>query len=368
MRRRIVCAFIAAVALAAAGGAQAAPAPGVSVNDTARFLAGMPAPPGSPLAPFNLEAHWLSHARFFDRAWAKLDARRLSRISRWGEVALPASSPVLYYMFSGPDYLYADAFFPNASTYILCGIEPVGSIPDISQTTAATLPPALENLEKSLYSVLNFGYFITKDMRKDMQNQQASGTIPILLIFLARANKQILDATYVTLDGSGAVHPSGSGVKGSRGAIFGVRFTFKPGGKGPTKTLYYFDTDISDGGIHETPGFLRFCQGFGVGDSLLKSASYLLHADGFSSIRTFLLSRSRTILEDDSGIPISYLTPDKWTLRVFGNYVGPIGLFAQYYQPRLEALFKESNPAPLDFGMGYRWDTTHTSLILAVRK
>jgi hypothetical protein len=35
----------------------------------------------------------------------------------------------MFYMFSGPDFLYAQTFFPNADTYILCGIEPIGAIP-----------------------------------------------------------------------------------------------------------------------------------------------------------------------------------------------------------------------------------------------
>lgn len=365
--KRVVCAFIAALALAAASRAPAAAERAPTVDETARFLAGISADPGSPLEPFNAEAHWVDHARYFDLAWTKLEGRRLSRIRLWEAGAIQGYLPVMYYMFSGPDFLYADAFFPNATTYILCGTEPVGNIPDVSQTTAATLPGVLKNLETSLYSVLNFGYFITKDMRKDLQNQQASGTVPILMIFLARSHKHILDASFVTLDGGGAVHPGVGGGK-ARGAIPGVKFTFKSGAGGPVKTLYYFNTDISDSGIRETPGFLKFCQGFGIGDSLLKSASYLLHSGEFSAIRNFLLNRSRRILEDDSGIPISYFTPDKWTLRVFGNYVGPIGLFRQNYQPQLDELFKKSNPAPLNFGMGYRWDTTHTSLILAVKR
>ena len=36
--------------------------------------------------------------------------------------------PVLFYFFSGPDFLYANAFFPAANTYVLAGLEPVGHI------------------------------------------------------------------------------------------------------------------------------------------------------------------------------------------------------------------------------------------------
>ena len=37
----------------------------------------------------------------------------------------------MLYMFSGPDFLYATSFFPNAATYVLAGLEPVGQIPDL---------------------------------------------------------------------------------------------------------------------------------------------------------------------------------------------------------------------------------------------
>lgn len=68
----------------------------------------------------------------------------------------------MFYMFSGPDFLYANAFFPYARTYILCGIEPVGALPDVARIDRQVLPFALANLRKSLESVLSFSFFITK--------------------------------------------------------------------------------------------------------------------------------------------------------------------------------------------------------------
>ena len=55
-------------------------------------------------------------------------------------------------------------------------------------------------------------------------------------------------------------------------------------------------------------GYLKFCQEFGRGDSLVKSASYLLHNPGFSDVRDFLLKNSAAILQDDTGIPVKFLT------------------------------------------------------------
>ncbi len=42
----------------------------------------------------------------------------------------------MYYMFAGPDFLYANIFFPYANTYILAGLEPVGQVPDLLRVAA----------------------------------------------------------------------------------------------------------------------------------------------------------------------------------------------------------------------------------------
>jgi len=90
--------------------------------------------------------------------------------------------------------------------------------------------------------------------------------------------------------------------------------------------------------------------------------------NGFTTVRDFLLNRSNAIVQDDSGIPISAFDPAKWLLRFFGSYSGPIDLFKQYYQPQLQGLYQQSNPAPLGFGIGYRWSSHQSSLIVATRR
>jgi hypothetical protein len=46
-------------------------------------------------------------------------------------------------------------------------------------------------------------------------------------------------------------------------------------------------------------------------------------------IRTFLLENTDTLVQDDSGIPVSFFTPEGWELRLFGSYPGPISLFKE---------------------------------------
>src|SRR5215471_11039297 len=87
--------------------------------DTARFLAGMQPSAGSPLAQLVHEPSWQRHAKFFETTWSSLEQRQLSKIRAWSATRVTRRHPVLFYMFSGPDFLYADTIFPNATTYVL---------------------------------------------------------------------------------------------------------------------------------------------------------------------------------------------------------------------------------------------------------
>lgn len=350
--------------------ASSVPAAPASVNDTARFVAGLPVSEGSPLAALTLDPAWQQHATFFDEAWAKLAARQFAGIRNWEVNYLPDATqplPVAFYMFSGPDFLYAHQFFPNAGTYILAGTEPIGPLPDVLRFGGPALTPVLQNLQKSLNSVLSFSFFITQDMKSDLQRQELNGTLPIFYVFLARAGKTITDISFITLDKSGRPLPSLPNDK-SKSLTPGVRVTFTSAPGGAPQTLYYFTTDLSNEGIRSQPGFLKFCAAQGTGGSLLKSASYLMFENGFSTVRDFLLDHSKAIVQDDSGIPVAAFDQSKWLLRFFGSYAGPIDLFKQYYQPQLQGLYQQSNPAPLAFGIGYRWSRQQSTLIVATRK
>jgi len=334
-------------------------------NDTAHFLAGMPVSSDSPLAQFAQTAAWQEHSRRLEERFTNL-IPRFQKIAAWRTAYLPESNegtPVAFYMFSGPDFLYVDQFFPNASVYVLCGTEPIGPPPD--PLHLADMSSALANLQNSMNSLLRFSFFITKDMKTDLQQPQLRGVLPIFYVLIARADKRIVDVTFVALNRDGTLQENGSGK--TNGAIPGVRIRYVDNHTQNAQTMFYFTTDISDGGVKSNPGFLRFCEHFGVGSSLLKSSSYLLFENGFRTIRSILLDNSSTIVQDDAGIPLAYFNRDKWNLRLFGTYTGPIETFKQHYQPQLRELYDQSNPPPLDFGFGYQWNFKISNLIVAQR-
>jgi hypothetical protein len=358
--------LIAGFLLAAVSGAVAG---GATPDDTARLLAGLKPADASPLAKLAQEGGWQRHAKRFDQAWAELDKTRLEKIRAWATAHIPQAKPVVYYMFSGPDYLYADAFFPDAETYILSGLEPVGEIPNVEGLSRGSVGNELERMQQSLNSALSYSFFITRKMKTQLRNGRLSGTLPLLYVFLARSGKTVKDVSLVTLSEDGTIQPEGTGgadgKDAKRSAAKGAKIIFT-GKDGKERVLYYFSTDLSDDGVKRS-GFLKFCDTFGHGDSLLKSASYLLHSDNFATVREFVLDHSDALVQDDSGIPLRFFKDGEWKLYPFGAYLRPLGLFPRTYQPALQQLYRKEYAGPLNFGIGYRWRPNQSNLLLAIR-
>jgi hypothetical protein len=334
-----------------------------SATDVARYLAGMPVSEGSPLASLTRDPQWLVHSNAMNLSFAKAETRQLSNIRTWRASMLAPVIPanrVCLYLFGGPDFLYANVFYPDAPAYVLQGLETVDAIPDLLTLPLPALQGTLQNIEVSLNTALNFTYFETKDMRENFSRSELKGVLPILFVFIARSGLTIAKIDYVSLAPNGAI------VDGFRTPVRGVRLLLDDPRSSREKSLYYFTADLANGAI--SPGILRFCSNLGPTNSLLKSASYLMHEDSFSTVRTLLLNVSASIVEDDSGIPVRSFTPDRWTLRFFGSYVGPIGLFKNFYQNDLYQDYGQNNPKPLTFGFGYQINRRSSNLIVAVRR
>jgi hypothetical protein len=331
-------------------------------NATARFLAGLPLN-ATDLANFAQTPAWKMHAKQMEEGWSQSEARQMQKIRAGAPASLGGihSSPLpVFYFFSGPDILYAQALFPNAGTYVLCAKEPVGQVSDPSTVPPEDLPLALAGLRKSLTSLLSWSFFITQDLRVDINQRHFTGILPVLEILLARAGSTITEVALVSCDRTGAIVMGGG--KGTPGAR--IRFTRGTGGP---QTLYYFCGDISNGGLGANEGVLRFCEKLGRGQSLLKAASYLPHEAGFSKIRDWILSRSRTIVQDPSGIPFKYLDPSQWQIRLWGREGQPVKLFAKYQQPQLEAALTSAPRPFLPFGFGYQHLPNNAVMIVAER-
>jgi hypothetical protein len=350
--------FLCALLLVAAP-AMLRAADGQASDDIAHFLAGLPPSENSPLAGLTNEPGWKKHAEIFNADWKSLEERQLDKVRAWSAANVKQSQATLFYMFSGPDYLYANAFFPHAKTIIMSGLERSGPLPELSDFSARTLGAELGGIRAALGNLLKHSYFITSEMGSHLSRR---GTLPILYVFLARSGKTIREVSLVALDNEGKLHAQGEA--GFEPASKGAKIVAADA-DGEEQTIYYFRTDLSNKGAPNA-GFLKFCEGFGQGDSFVKSASYLLHTPGFSLVREFLLKNTVSLVQDDTGIPVSYLAAPEWQLHPFGTYLAPIRQFRHAQQPKLVELFKKDSPGPLDFTVGYHWGKP-SNLLLAVK-
>lgn len=335
-----------------------------SLNDTARVLAGLPPSESSPLSVLAATPAWKSPAEQFSRRWDQLEQMQLSKARDWanGALSVPRGEcSVLYYPFSGPDFLYAGSLFPSCRTYVLCGLEPVGSVPDLAAMPADLAAQAMLRLRDSLRSVVSLSFFITKEMRSDLQATKLPGTTPVLLLFLARLGKDIRSAQPIALDREGNELPSGA-----PDAIEGVRIEFASAPGAAPQTLYYFSTDVSNAGFLKHPGFAKFCQKLSPGAGLVKAASYLLHSGSFTTMRDLLLERCKFLLQDDSGVPVSQI-PASWSIQPFGRYLGPIKLFSGNAQKELSRIFASHEARPLPFSYGYQHTPSNSNVVLVSR-
>ncbi len=333
-----------------------------SLDDTARMLAGLPASRGDAYPDVRASQPWLDHASRLDELWADYEGRHQRPIRAWAAGAMPdlARSGTLFYPFSGPDFLFANAFFPHAEATVLCGLEPAEPLPDLSSLAAGDIDNGLAGLRQALNNVLQLSYFITKDMRSDLQATRFRGVLPVLLVFLARSGHTVESVDAVRLEAGGQPVLTVSEGKAVPGLLIRAR---SPGGD--MRRVFYFRQDLSNDTIKPGAPFLAFISQLGWPPAFTKSASYLMHEESFSNIRSFLLQHCRAIVQDPSGVPYRHLVAAGLDVRLFGSYQGTLDIFSEHSQPDLIEANRQQPAGPLEFGIGYLYRPETTSLMVA---
>ena len=339
------------------------------VQDVAAYLAALPPSRNSPLRAFTTTPAYQSFARQQEKSWLKYRTTHTDRMTRWATRELDTiqqTSPTVFYPFSGPDFLNATTLFPTSTTYVLFGLEPVGSVP--AQAVLEN-PQIYTSVNKSLWSVLNFSFFRTNDMAIDLKSVQLDGATPLLMLFAVRTGHQITGLRPVQLTAAGHLQPADTTRAATARLIPGVEIKLRAP-DGHPKTLYYFSADISDGHLAVQAAPLAYAKSLGPLTTYVKSASYLMHKSYFSKIRNLVLAHSNYLLQDDSGVAMKYFPARTWLFNYYGSYHRPINLFAKHYQPELTAAYADTlhHPRPLPFGTGYNWRQTDSNLLLARRR
>ncbi len=340
------------------------PVGNVSLNDTARLFAGLPPVGSDVFGSLRGSATWAQHQQKMDGLWSTFEARHAGPVRAWAQAEIPDLQRAngLFYPFSGPDFVFAHTFFPRADMMILCGLEPCEPLPPLNQLTPEELANGLDGLITSVSSVMQFSFFITKDMRRDLVSTRFRGVIPLILCFMARTGHQIESIDLVQLDAAG----NPILVQGAQSPGVMIRAY---GPDGSMRRVFYFRQDLADQSLKPGGSFLQFVSSMGNPPALVKSASYLMHESYFSTIRNYLTTQCRGIVQDPSGVPYADLLSAGLDIRLYGSYSGTLDIFSNRHQPDLIQAYREGrhNAQPIPFGIGYMYSPERTSLMVARR-
>lgn len=325
-----------------------------SINDIARLFAGMD-------SSYSQSSAVAAHKLRMDHLWATHQNSHRGPLQAWAssEIGDIKNSNAMFYPFSGPDFLFASALFPSAETYVLCGLEPAEPLPRLSDLSQAEIDRGLYGLHNAVSTIMQSGYFITTEMRSNLQATRFRGVLPLMLAFMARTGHSVESVDTVRLDGAGNVTLAGS--SGNTGLMIRCRNGF-----GSSKRVFYFRQDLSNGGVSAGGSFLTFVSRLGRVPAFLKSASYLMHDGGFSNIREFLLRHSSAIVQDPSGVPYREFVRHGWDLSLYGNHRGTLAIFSGCQQPDLTAAYSSGRypVQPINFGIGYLMNPQTTCLMV----
>jgi hypothetical protein len=356
-------AFSASTSQAQVGG------PAASFNDIARFVAGQPLSPGSPLRQLDslpaVRRH-MTDSVALSKTWQD---RRLNVIRDWAkqEIHPRISRPkFVKYPFSGPDFVHAATLFPGADEYILVGLEPLGNLPNFTAMADPDLNAYLAHLNHTLRSISQRSFFITTEMREDFGKPGGVGGVyPVLLYFAALTQHEVLNGQFVKLAANGEAVVAGP--TDADGIWLQIRALDRLPDFPQTQSLYYFKSDLSDSGFKASSPMKAFLDKRPGGMGYLKAASYLMHTAAFTNIRNYLVGDCQYLLQDESGIPAEFLAT-YYNATYYGKYIGPIDTFAEHNQPFLHQIYQSGVAKPLPFGTGYRMRDEDAIQIFGIRK
>lgn len=317
---------------------------------------------------------WAQHSKFIDSSWKRLERKRLVAMQEWGRKEFEIAnreSKMVFYPFSGPDYLSAHAFFPTADKYIMLGLEPVGKLPELQKFKAGEAADYSADFKKSLGDIFDKSYFITRKMLNDFQSQKVNGLLPVLAFFIKKSGNEITDVKYLIRYNQDSISEVAYDFNDAEHKPFGVRVDFLQAGK--QKAVYYFKYDVSNKKFNDTTAFFKYINKNSTNCiTYIKSASYLLHAGFMGNIRALILKNSIAVIQDDTGIPFKYFEEGKnFDIKLYGQYTKPVSDFPylSLQKPLQEAFKRDSGKVEkLPFHLGYHWGSKKDVIIYAKKR
>jgi len=372
----------------------------VRAADTTAADIAAPIPPALRPAPLELnaaadlisgrstgDAEYRRIAEGLEKDWELLQREKLRPIRAWmaGRYdTLAGGHRLVFYPFGGPDIAFASAFYPQADTYVLVGLEDVGQLGWFGTLSEEATLQRLREWSNILRVSNRFGFFKTIDMRQQFTTER--GVADMLMYYLRQMGAELLEGHLLaweegqriqgaklvdTLAGEEArvemylatQHRLVRMEPGASKRADGIKYVCRMP-DGSEKQVYYFRQDLSNNGFSDSP-FLAWMTAQGPFCSLNKAASYLMHSNNFSKVRSFMLDNTRFHIQDDTGPRYRELRLRGFNVDVHGRYSRIDPLFSMGPQADLMDAYAERPGPVIPFKIGYMGHAVGTNLQVA---
>jgi len=345
-------------------------------RDLSLFLAGLPLDEKNQFVKLSESASYKTYARTINSYWEKIDSDYLKKVNPFKAEFMPQKSAAntAFYPLSGADFVNLHAFYPDAVSNIMIGLEPPGKITDPNTLSPEQLKAGLNSIQSMVGEMASQNYFTRKRMKREFANPHFSGTSPVLLIFMTRLGLNIDSWQRVELDKTGKLIPETEThiTNKNPDKVEAVRIYYHKQNEKYSRDLVFFKMYINENSADiNTPEGMFFASQ-GNFNLLLKSAEYVLQLPIYEKFIETILRKSDTVVQDDSAIPYNAFDRAQWNSNVFGVYTARARLQNTPNVPDqvdLQNEFKlNAKMLPFKYGYGVLKGNNKSNLMILARK
>ena len=344
--------------------------------ELSQFLSGLPLDEKNRFLKLSESASYKSYAKTINSYWEKIDSDYLKKVQPFKSEFMPVkgAANTAFYPLSGADFVNLNAFYPDANSNIMVGLEPAGKITDPNSLTPEQLKQGLNSIQSMVGEMAAQNYFTRKRMRREFANPHFSGTSPVLLIFMTRLGLKIDFWERVELDKTGKLIPETEAHIADKNPdkIEAVRIYFHKEKDKYSRELTFFRMYINENSAEENTAEGKYFVSQGRLNLLLKSAEYVLQLPMYEKFIKTILARTDTVVQDDSAIPFKAFDRVAWEAKVFGVYTARARLQNTPNVPDqtdLQNEFKQNaKNLPFKYGYGVLKGNDKSNLMVLIRK
>jgi hypothetical protein len=284
----------------------------------------------------------------------------------------PAELPkAVVYPFGGGDLLSALLTYPDALEYTTLSLEHAGDPRRLKDLDKARLAQNLAEVHRRMAGLFTYAESTSENLMQ-LEKSDVPGQLAFFVVALAVHRYEPVSLRYFRLDPEGGIRyltaediAAEEKTKAQRlnrvwvSPDFSVSFSnselvFRPKGKdGPLRVHRHIAANLSDYNLKKEPAVLKHLEAKGQIAAMTKAASYLLWAEGFASIRNYLLDHMAFMFSDSTGIPPGDAARAGFEMETYGKFSGPFLAARPAAADEFRKLWASQPYRELNFRYGY---------------